>query len=278
MQKRLLIFSFIALGVMLALLLFSLLKPSQKANLPHPVSDLKLDDSIKVMPILGFSRKFEKSYEAATLKTTVESLARKQPTLLYLNGQTYHKKVALTFDDGPHPINTPKILAVLEHFGVKAAFFCIGENIRRHPAVAKQMYDAGHLVLNHSYSHIKFTETDSITVSNEISKANEVILELIGKKPRFIRVPYGAVNQQILNTIEAKEMISIYWSVDTYDWLETKEFVKTLIRDSIRSDEIILLHGRGNTLENLPEIIELIQEKGFAIAPLDELLSEEAYF
>jgi peptidoglycan/xylan/chitin deacetylase (PgdA/CDA1 family) len=277
-QKRLLTFSFIALGAMLALVVFSLPEHPEKANQLPVVCEQDPKDSLKVMPILGFSDKFKKSYEAATLKTTVESLARKQPALLYLNGQTHENKVSLTFDDGPHPVNTPIILSILERYGIKAAFFCIGKNLKRHPHTAMQIHNAGHLLLNHSYSHIKFTKTDSITVAYQIITANDAVFETIGKKPRLVRVPYGAVNQQILDIIAEQNMRSVYWSADTYDWLETKEFVISLLRDSIRPDEIILLHGRGNTLENLPQIIELIQEKGFTIVPLDELLGEEAYF
>lgn len=226
----------------------------------------------KIMPIIGYSEKFNKKTEQAQLRKDVYALAKAYPDQLYINGQTDSLKVSLTFDDGPGPKTTSEILEILNHYDVSATFFCIGNRIKKYPKLAAQIHNEGHCILNHSYTHAKFTEIDSLEITAELQKTNSVIKQVTGSEPHWVRPPYGAIDSFIFQTVMAEDMGVIYWSADTYDWLETGEFVLNMMRDSIRNDEIILLHERPQTVKILPELIEILQQQGYKIIPLYELI------
>lgn len=194
-----------------------------------------------------------------------------------MNGQTKQPKVSLTFDDGSDAIYTESIIDILNEYGLVGAFFCIGENIEKYPNVVKRIYSSGHIVVNHSFSHKNFTELSSCDISLEISKTNDAIFNIINKYQNFFRPHYGVVNQYVLDNVLAQDMVTVYWSLDVFDWLKTKEFVLKNIKKYTRNDEIIILHCNKNTVENLFQIIELLVDMGYEIVGLDELIKREAY-
>ncbi|MBN2662032.1 MAG: polysaccharide deacetylase family protein [Bacteroidales bacterium] len=230
-----------------------------------------------VFDIIGFSSNFNAPKEAISLRKQVKSLARISENNLYINGQTNSPRVTLTFDDGPDAIYTDRIVEILNQYDVKGTFFCIGQNVVKYPQVVEKINSFGHIVANHSFSHKKFTQLSSSDISLEISKTNNEIFNIISKYPNFIRPPYGAVNQFVLNNILAQDMVTVYWSLDVFDWLETKEFVLKNIKQYTRNDEIIILHCNKNTAENLPQIIELLIDMGYDIVRLDKIIKRNAY-
>jgi peptidoglycan/xylan/chitin deacetylase (PgdA/CDA1 family) len=125
------------------------------------------------------------------------------------------KKVALTFDDGPHPRYTQQILAGLKERNAKATFFVIGKNAEMWPDVVKNIYDDGHLIGNHTYNHVQLNALCLKDQCAEITKANEVIYQITGESPEFIRPTFGEWDENLECMMD---MIPVFWTVDTLDW------------------------------------------------------------
>ena len=125
------------------------------------------------------------------------------------------KKVAITFDDGPNPLYTEKLLDGLKERNVKATFFLIGKEVKEYPDIVKRMYEEGHLIGNHTYEHVNLCEVDAKQVKWQVEQTNDLIYEVTGERPVYIRPPYGCWNKQMG---EATGMLEILWSVDPRDW------------------------------------------------------------
>ena len=131
---------------------------------------------------------------------------------------TDEKKIALTFDDGPHYKYTDEILDILEKYGVKATFFVIGVNAERHPEKVKRIALSGHEIGNHTYSHPHLKKVSAQELESEIEKASEVISRLTGKKPVLFRPPEGYCTEEISAVASAMDYRIILWNIDTRDW------------------------------------------------------------
>ena len=122
------------------------------------------------------------------------------------------KKIALTFDDGPHPEYTPMLLDGLKEREVSAAFFLMGKNAEKYPEIVERMHKEGHTIGNHSYSHVQLSSLEDLEACKEITKANKVVESITGKEPDYIRPPFGSWNPD-LDCIT--NMIVVLWDVDT---------------------------------------------------------------
>ncbi len=231
----------------------------------------------KVLEIKGYSAKFPDQNATKILRAQVNELAQNNPTIIYINGQTNKKQIALTFDDASNIHKVNQIINILDQYGLKAAFFCIGNDIEKTPQIARNIDNNGHLVLNHSYSHTKYTELSIEAIEIDFLRAEKVFLQAIGKRTKLIRPPYGAINQDITNTLKNKGYSIAYWSLDSFDWLETINNIQQNIIKNVRNDEIILFHCKTSTIRSLPQIIENLQQRGFKIVRLDELIQKKAY-
>jgi peptidoglycan-N-acetylglucosamine deacetylase len=179
------------------------------------------------------------------------------------------KKVALTFDDGPHPIYTPQLLEGLKKRNVKATFFVIGKNAELYPEVVKQIYEEGHLIGNHTYSHAQLNVLSIEKQCEEINMASEVIHKITGVYPEFIRPSFGEWDKDI-----SCELIPVFWTVDTLDW--TTENVDKIVRNgtkNIKDGDIILMHDYYKTsVEAALKIIDKLQSEGFEFVTVDDII------
>lgn len=127
---------------------------------------------------------------------------------------------ALTYDDGPHPTRTLKVLKNLNNYGIKATFFMLAKNAKAYPDVVDQLKGSGMLLANHSYSHPDLTKLGADALDREINQSTYAETEVFGYKPKFFRCPYGAGlhNQTIRQMIADQNMIHVFWNVDTLDW------------------------------------------------------------
>lgn len=190
------------------------------------------------------------------------------------------KSVALTFDDGPDPEFTPRILDILSEKQVKATFFVIGKKVEKYPELVRRMHDEGHIVANHSYSHhylIALFSTARLT--RDLKRCNDVISQTIDRTPAFFRPPFGVTNPRYAAAIKGNRLSSIGWSLRS---LDTRAASKYALIDAVISKlkrgDIILLHDRlAVTTEALPDIIAHIQTKRMVIAPLSAVINKEAY-
>jgi peptidoglycan/xylan/chitin deacetylase (PgdA/CDA1 family) len=251
------------------------------------ISQSSVENNISKAPsfydILGSCTKPKKYPDAAMSKWRIDmvSLAKKYPSDLFINGQGEKKVVALTFDDGPDPVNTPKILKILRDNNVHATFFCIGKQIEGSKSVIEQAYNDGDVIGSHSWSHKDFTTISTAAINDEVILTENKIYKIIGIKPALIRPPYGSTNDTVENTLTALNYKSILWSIDTLDWeqREPSNILSNVI-DNVRPGEIILMHCDGDkkaTTEALPNIIIKLKEMGYNFVTVDKLLNCTAY-
>ena len=195
-------------------------------------------------------------------------------------GNRMEKAVALTFDDGPDPVHTPRILDTLKENNIKAAFFLIGSKIETYPDLVKRIYDEGHIIGNHTYSHSgSYTLWSSDRIYEDIRKANDVIYKIIGKYPIFFRPPFGVTNPLIRRAVKNR-FDCIGWSIRSYDTLKflKRDSISERIVRNIKNGDIVLLHdNREGSGLLLKSVIEGIEKKGIKIVPLDRLINKNAY-
>ncbi len=178
-------------------------------------------------------------------------------------------KIAITFDDGPHKDTTPKLLDGLKKRGIKATFFLLGKNIEANPEIARRMYEEGHLLCNHTYSHMEYREKDRDIFEEEIKRTEKLIKEITGEAPGYVRPPYGTWNPELETEWKVKP---VFWSVDSMDW-ESKntEKIKETVLGNLKEDAIVLFHDEyDTTVESALELIDLWILKGYELVRIDE--------
>lgn len=181
------------------------------------------------------------------------------------------KAIALTFDDGPSGY-TEELLDGLELYDAKASFFVVGKTAEKNPDIVKRAYEDGHLIGNHTYSHIDFYKSSLDGIKEDIKKGANVIADITGEKPLFLRAPYGNVNFIQLKLLDT---FFIHWSASTYDWFrEEEDYIYKRIMNEAKDGAIILMHDtREVTVKAVLRAIPELQEQGFEFVRVDDLLS-----
>ncbi|PWJ58566.1 peptidoglycan/xylan/chitin deacetylase (PgdA/CDA1 family) [Dyadobacter jejuensis] len=188
--------------------------------------------------------------------------------------------VTLTFDDGPDPEQTPRILAALKEQEVKATFFVIGKKAEQHPELIRQMVDEGHIVANHSYSHhylIGFFSRKRLRA--DLERCNAVIEQITGKVPHYFRPPFGVTNPRYADVLQDMGMLSIGWSLRSLDTQAKNKYAlieRILVK--IKKKDIILLHDdRAVTADAIDDIVAHCEQKKIAIETLDWVTKTSPY-
>jgi peptidoglycan-N-acetylglucosamine deacetylase len=174
----------------------------------------------------------------------------------------------LTFDDGPHPIYTPKLLAILKKAHVKATFFLIGRNAQEYPDVVRQIKAAGMVIGNHSWDHPNLAKVSSAKLASEIDRTSATLKKITGAKPCFFRFPYGSANASAIAAVNARGMTPFIWTVDTRDWAGTSTagIISTVWRElSTKHGAVILQHDiQGpRSINAVPAIIAGLRARGY---------------
>jgi len=195
-------------------------------------------------------------------------------------GNNSSNAIAITFDDGPVPGKTEKILDILHSHKIPAAFFCIGNRVAANPELAKRIYKAGHLLGNHSYWHRNtFDLQSSKKIEQELRDTNDVIEGCVGVRPAYFRPPYGVTNPMVASAINHGGYKTVGWTVRSFDTISKDP--KSLLRrvtKSLKSGDIVLFHDYCDiTREILPEFLEKVASSGLKIVRVDQLLNEKAY-
>jgi peptidoglycan/xylan/chitin deacetylase (PgdA/CDA1 family) len=207
------------------------------------------------------------------------------PRDIFLRGPMNRREVALTFDDGPDAVFTPRILNVLRRTRVKGTFFVVGRRVQRYPRVFQRMLREGHEVGNHSWSHPKMSRQSAGQVRRELRRASDEMNRVGNVRPRFFRPPYGALSETVIREAVGEGYKIILWNVDSLDWSGIPGTVlATNVLSHIRPGSIILMHsatGRGGNLQNtvqaLPRIIQRLRREGYRFVKVSELLDLPAY-
>jgi len=196
------------------------------------------------------------------------------------NKNITENSIALTFDDGPNPEHTPRILSILQKHQAKATFFIIGKNAEKYPELLKQIVNEGHTIGNHSYSHSKnfsFFKPEKIT--SELNKTDSIINEITGFTPLLFRPPYGVTNPNIKNALKNTDHQSIGWSKRSFDTLKiSKENVLKRITKKLKRGDIVLLHDNSSkTAEVLEQLLIFLDSQKMRSVTVDNLLDLKAY-
>lgn len=190
------------------------------------------------------------------------------------------KAISLTFDDGPDPDTTPRILEVLREKNVKAAFFVIGKKAAKYPDLLRQIESEGHIIGNHTYSHSYFLGFFPGTkLKHDIEKCSEAILAAIGKSPMFFRPPFGVTNPIYAKVLKELRLHSIGWSLRSLDTRASNKYqIINKIIARLKTRDIVLLHDNLRvTADSVEDVIEHCLQKGIKIIPLSQLIEKEAY-
>lgn len=181
------------------------------------------------------------------------------------------KYIALTFDDGPHPEYTKKLLDGLRTRNVKASFFLMGESIGGCEDLIEQMNADGHLIGTHCYSHVDLTKKTVDDACGDILKTNALIAEITGSSPEYIRPPYGIWNDELE---ECVGMTPVFWDVDTLDWKtqNTAKIVKHIEKKAARHQVILLHDVFGTSVDAALTAIDTLTKQGYTFVTVDELL------
>ncbi len=194
--------------------------------------------------------------------------------------KTNEKTIALTFDDGPHPVHTPEILDILEEYGIKATFFTIGVNVEQYNEVFRMVHDAGHEIGNHTYSHRNLRTLPYATVCGEIERAENAIYETVEYRTRLLRPPEGAFGNDLCKAAAELDYTVICWSVDTMDWAHTPAVeIAESVLSTVKGGDILLFHdfvaGDSPTPEALRMILPTLIEDGYTFVTVSELLGRK---
>jgi peptidoglycan/xylan/chitin deacetylase (PgdA/CDA1 family) len=198
-----------------------------------------------------------------------------------LSVKTGEKKIALTFDDGPDETITPVILDTLGKWNIRAAFFCVGRKISANPALLKKIDEREHLIGNHTHSHSNwFGFYSAKRMMNELKETDELIQQIVNRKVRFFRPPFGVTNPAMEKAVRKCNYVTIGWnirSLDTPKRKKTEQIVSRIIR-KIKPGSIILLHDKNPNIGTvLEKLLEHTAKTGYEVVRLDELIKEEAY-
>ncbi len=183
------------------------------------------------------------------------------------------KKIALTFDDGPNPDYTRKLLEGLKKRGVRATFFVLGSEVEKYPDILEEIQEDGHLIGVHSYEHVNFKEIGDDAAEEQINSTREAIYEVTGEYAGFIRPPYGCWHDTLDDRIP---MIEVLWDIDPLDWA-TKDADTVVQRVLSKSEEgsIILLHDASkSSVQAAFTIIDVLKKQGYEFVTVEVLLVE----
>ena len=186
-------------------------------------------------------------------------------------------KIALTFDDGPHPYLTPKILDVLKKYKVHATFFLVGENVKNYPDLAERILKEGHEIGNHTYTHGRVSERSFFEMRKEIELCESAIYEQTDYKTKIFRPPEGFLDDKIRAISKEMDYSVILWNIDTKDWAHaTPQAICQNITEHISPGSIILMHDYISFDSPTPEALELflpiLLERGYQFSVVSDLI------
>lgn len=179
--------------------------------------------------------------------------------------------LALTFDDGPHPVYTPQLLDGLKRRNIKATFFLMGKNIVGNEEIVQRMHEEGHLIGNHTFDHVRLNQLPDAEACNQITKTSNLIYEVTGQYPAYVRPPFGEWKEGLDCTVT---MLPVFWDIDPLDWnTRSAEQIVPKVVDSAENGDIILMHDSyASSVEAALQIVDILTKQGYEFVTADRLL------
>jgi peptidoglycan-N-acetylglucosamine deacetylase len=202
------------------------------------------------------------------------------------------KLVALTFDDGPYGEATNQILDILKKKRIHAAFFVVGMNVEKYPAIAKRIVNEGHVIGNHSYSHLGLSQMPAVEFQADVRHADNLIVSATGRHPRYYRPPFNSHTPNMDQQLKDMGYFVVLWDVGTRDYDEgtsSESIVEQIVRKTLKGKKhqhIILLHDgrdvqigypRQNVIRALPQIIGQLKASGYRFVTIDRIIHQPPY-
>lgn len=191
------------------------------------------------------------------------------------SGRKDLKIIAMTFDDGPHPQNTPRLLDMLRKRNVKATFFTIGRSVDLYPHIAKRIVQEGHEIGNHTYTHANLSKLSEANVRKELNRGRDAITRATGATPRIMRPPYGALYKNQRQWIKnVYRYPTILWSVDPLDWKDRNaSVVANRLTTRATPGGILLAHDlHKTTVDAMPRTLDTLIAQGYKFVTVSELI------
>lgn len=180
-------------------------------------------------------------------------------------------KIAITFDDGPDPYCTEQLLDGLKERGAKASFFVMGKQAEAYPELIRRMQAEGHLIGNHTYSHMQLGKNNREIFKEELIKTNELLRDITGEEPQYVRPPYGSWDKSFETELT---MFPVLWTIDPMDWCSSD--VNGIVRkvtEKAEENAVILMHDEyESTVTAALEIVDILQKQGYEFVTVDEIL------
>lgn len=201
-------------------------------------------------------------------------------THAYCAGNTSEKIITLTFDDGPNSQYTSQVLELLAQYKAPATFFVIGKNIQGNENILKRIDEEGHIIGNHSYTHSYWLDFKSVRgFKKELNQTTEIVFQLLGKKMRLFRPPYGVITPSIVEASKLLNFFIIGWNIRSFD--TTKDSVQIItqrIEKKIKPGAIVLLHDANDKIvQVLEHVLIFAKQNNYKIISLEQLLKIKAY-
>lgn len=220
-------------------------------------------------------------FTISMLSFSVSAAAAPPNGVVYSSNLKATKKIALTFDDGPHPRYTERILKILQQYHVTATFFTIGVNVKRYPEAFQKILESDCEIGNHTYSHHNVNTMNQEEIRTELRACERAIVQCGGKKtPSVFRPPQGMLNSTATTTAAALGYSVVLWSIDTRDWEHTPpQAICNNVLKSLKGGDIILMHdyisGTNTTCEALTILIPELLRRGYEFVTVSQLIKED---
>jgi len=203
----------------------------------------------------------------------------RQDSFVFFRVNNGEMKIALSFDDGPHPTKTDKILDILEKYNVKATFFMVGSQAEFCPDTAKRVASLGHEIGNHTHNHKSLAKLSEAELDREITLAESAITEACGYIPSLFRPPEGVCTEKIADAAKYRGYNIVMWSVDTLDWKgRSGAEIAADVEKQVHPGCVILMHDgifrTAHTDEALDILIPRLMSLGYEFVTVGELISE----
>ncbi len=232
-----------------------------------------------LIAVVGVTYFYEKSLFTDGWEAMIASTATKELPIYCV--QTDKPQVALSFDAAWGNEDTQTILDTLKKYNLHVTFFMTGGWVKKYPDDVKAIYAAGHDLGNHSENHKQMSQLSNGEISDELNSVTEKVNELTGFTMCLFRPPYGDYDNHVVTQAKSCGYYSIQWSVDSLDWKDygVDSIIDTVLNHkNLKNGAIILMHnGAKYTAKALPKVIEGLQEKGFEIVPISQLIYKDNY-